>query len=89
LVKEFISLGFKSKIIVVNKTMMNTRFLGQGLSYSLMEEIEESGADVCGENGEYHTVVYDGPIFKRPVELKFGNEIIPVGEMWAQIDVSV
>ena len=89
LVKEFIDLGFKAKIIVVNTTMMDTKFLGQDLSYSLMEEIEACGADICGENGEYHTVVYDGPIFKNSVDLKFGTEIIPVGEKWAQIDVSI
>jgi diphthine-ammonia ligase len=89
LVKEFINLGFKARIVLVNKTMLDTRFLGQDLSYLLMEEIEEQGADVCGENGEYHTVVYDGPIFENPVNLKFGKEIIPVGEMWAQIDVRI
>lgn len=89
LVKEFINLGFKARVVLVNKTMLDTRFLGQDLSYSLMEEIEECGADVCGENGEYHTVVYDGPIFIKPVDLKFGTEIIPVGEMWAQIDVRI
>ena len=34
-------------------------------------------------------MVYDGPIFKNSVDLKFGTEIIPVGEKWAQIDVSI
>jgi len=33
----------------------------------LAEEIAETGADICGENGEYHTFVSDGPIFKTPV----------------------
>lgn len=85
IVKEFISLGFKAKIIVVNTNMLDAKFLGQDLSFSLIEEIEKSGADPCGENGEYHTVVYDGPIFKKPVNIKFNSEIIPVGDIWAQI----
>ena len=89
LVKEFLNAGFKAKIVVVNTTMLDSRFLGQDLSFSLMEEIEAYGADVCGENGEYHTVVYDGPIFKKPVDLKFSTEIIPEGEMWAQIEVGI
>ncbi|WP_346945989.1 hypothetical protein [Clostridium sp.] len=59
------------------------------MSYSLIKDIEEYGADACGENGEYHTVVYDGPIFKKPVDLKYGNEIIPAGDKWAQIEVSI
>jgi len=89
IVKELLNLGFKAKIVLVNKTILDTKFLGQDLSYSLMYEIEKSGADVCGENGEYHTVVYDGPIFKRPLELKYNTEIIPVGEMWAQIEIEL
>lgn len=87
LLKEFLNLGFKARIIVVDTTMLDKRFLGQDLSFSLMEEIEEWGADVCGENGEYHTVVYDGPIFRQPVDLYFDREIIPVGDRWAQIKV--
>ena len=62
IVKEYISFGFKAKIVLVDASMLDKRFLGQDLSYSLLKEIEESGADVCGENGEYHTIVYDGPI---------------------------
>ncbi len=87
IVKEFLELGFKAKIVVVNTTMLDARFLGQDLSHSLMREIEEYGADVCGENGEYHTVVYDGPIFKHPADLIYSNEKIHIGEKWAQIKV--
>jgi uncharacterized protein (TIGR00290 family) len=87
LVKRFIDLGFKAKIVVVNTEMLDKRFLGRDLSYSLIEEIEACNADVCGENGEYHTVVYDGPVFKNPVDLIYGKDIIPVGEKWAQIEI--
>ncbi len=89
IVQEFLDLGFKAKIIVVNTTMLDVKFLGQDLSCSLIKEIEEYGADACGENGEYHTVVYDGPIFKNPVKLKYGNEIIPVGDKWVQIEIGI
>lgn len=88
IVREFLQLGFKAKIIVVNTALLDTKFLGQDLSLPLLEEIEAQGADVCGENGEYHTVVYDGPIFKNPVMLLDGDRIIPVGEKWAQIEVN-
>jgi len=88
IVKEFLDLGFKAKIVVVNTTMLDAKFLGRDLSYSLMKNIEEVGADVCGENGEYHTVVYDGPIFKQAVGLKFGSDIIHIEKKWAKIEVA-
>jgi len=52
IVERFINLGFKAKIIVVNTTMLDTRFLGHDLNLSLIKEIESFGADACGENGE-------------------------------------
>lgn len=87
IVKEFIKLGFKAKIVVVNTKMLDTKFLGQDLSIPLLEEIEKNGADPCGENGEYHTVVYDGPIFKNPVDIEFDYTVIPIEDTWAQIKV--
>ncbi len=89
LVQEFIDLGFKAKIVVVNTTMMSSSFLGKDLSHALLDEIEKSGADVCGENGEYHTIVYDGPLFSKPLKLNFGNEIQNIEGKWAKIDVSL
>ena len=88
IVKEFISLGFKAKIVVVNTELLDMKFLGQDLSLSLIEEIENAGADACGENGEYHTVVYDGPIFKKPIELNFGSDAIAVAEKWVHIKIN-
>jgi uncharacterized protein (TIGR00290 family) len=87
LVQEFINLGFKAKIVVVNTTMMSSSFLGKDLSHELLDEIEESGADVCGENGEYHTIVYEGPLFKSSLKLNFGDEIKAIEGKWAKIDV--
>lgn len=89
LVKEFIDLGFKAKIVVVNKTMMSPEFLGRDLSHELLEEIEKTGADVCGENGEYHTVVYDGPLFKTPLNLNFSKEVKDIEGKWAKIEVLI
>lgn len=89
LVKEFIDLGFKARIVVVNKTMMSPEFLGRDLSHELLEEIEKTGADVCGENGEYHTVVYDGPLFKTPLNLNFSKEVKDIEGKWAKIEVLI
>lgn len=76
LVKEFIDLGYKAIIKKVNLKNMNVDFLGKTLSHKLLEEIKATGSDVCGENGEYHTFVYDGPIFSKEIPLKNTGDII-------------
>lgn len=86
---DFLEAGFKAKIVLVNKTMMEPCFLGRDLSKELMDELEQAKVDVCGENGEYHTVVYDGPIFSKPLNIRCGQEIIPVEDRWARVDVEV
>lgn len=76
LVKEFIDLGYKAIIKKVNLKNMNADFLGETLSYNLLDKIRETGSDVCGENGEYHTFVYDGPLFSKKINLKNTGEVI-------------
>ncbi len=73
LVEEFINSGFKAVITVVNHTKMSKDFLGETLNHETLAKIEATEADVCGENGEYHTFVYDGPIFEKGVDVKFSE----------------
>lgn len=75
LVYEFIDAGFKTIITVVDNSRMPEEFAGKILTREVADEIEKSGADICGENGEYHTFAFDGPIFKNPVEFKAGQII--------------
>ncbi|WP_461612925.1 Dph6-related ATP pyrophosphatase [Clostridium sp. Marseille-QA1073] len=78
LVYEFIESGFKAVITIVDSSRLSEKFLGKTLTKELIKEIVAEGADICGENGEYHTFVYDGPLFKEPVNFKF-DEIIRNG----------
>ena len=75
LVYEFIDLGFKTIITVVDNSRMPANFAGQILTRDVAEDIAKSGADICGENGEYHTFAFDGPLFAHPVEFKIGDMI--------------
>jgi uncharacterized protein (TIGR00290 family) len=61
LVYDFIDTGFKTVITIVDTTRMPDEFLGQVLTRDAANAIEKSGADICGENGEYHTFAFDGP----------------------------
>ncbi|MEG2017104.1 MAG: diphthine--ammonia ligase [Clostridium sp.] len=67
LVYEFIDSGFKTVIKNVKLECLGEEFLGKTLTRELALKIKETGSDVCGENGEYHSFVYDGPLFKNPI----------------------
>ncbi|WP_194831501.1 diphthine--ammonia ligase [Prolixibacter sp. NT017] len=74
LAMEFVSQGFKALTISVRQGVGKEEWLGQLLDnsfFSMLEELE--GIDPCGENGEYHSFVFDGPIFEQPVAFTRGK----------------
>jgi len=66
LTRSFISLGFKAVITCVNTEVMPKSFLGKVLDEDLLSELPP-GVDPGGENGEFHSFVFDGPIFSRGI----------------------
>jgi diphthamide synthase (EF-2-diphthine--ammonia ligase) len=70
LVREIIEAGLLALIKIVQADKLDESFLGKDLSIPLIEKIKQTGSDVCGENGEYHTFVHDGPIFSHPILLR-------------------
>jgi len=83
LLHEFIDLGFKTMIIVVNEDYLDKKYLGKILDKNLIKEFKEIGIDPSGENGEYHTVVIDGPIFDKKVKIE-KKEILNNENYWFQ-----
>lgn len=88
LVHEFIDAGFKALIVVVNTKKMPTRFLGRLIDAALINELEAIGVDACGENGEFHSFVFDGPLFKKPLYFTKGDVIANEGYSFLPITVS-
>lgn len=73
-VEEFINLGFKSVIVTVNlKLGMQVEDLGKILTLDYIQELESRGIDPCGEGGEFHTTVIDGPIFNKAIPVRRGD----------------
>lgn len=70
IVREFIDAGFKAMVVAIKDGVLDHKFLGQTLTIELMEEIAALGIDPCGEQGEFHTLVYDGPIFSKPMDYR-------------------
>ena len=75
LVYEFIDSGFSAIITIVDTARIPGDFLGQVLSREVADLIEKSGADICGENGEYHTFVYYGPIFAEKIDFQISGRV--------------
>lgn len=77
LMEEFISAGFKAIIVAVKPECMGKEWLGREIDRQFVEDMKhKEQVDLCGENGEYHTFVYNGPIFKNPVNFTKGRKIL-------------
>lgn len=71
LMRQFLSLGFKAVIVCVNEKFLDKSFCGRLIDESFVRDLPPD-VDVCGENGEYHSFVFDGPVFKYPVHFTKG-----------------
>jgi uncharacterized protein (TIGR00290 family) len=71
IMETFIDLGFRAVLCCVEADRLAYSFAGREIDATLLRDLPE-GVDSCGENGEYHTFVYDGPIFRHPVEFTQG-----------------
>jgi len=74
LIIEFLELGFKTIIVCANAKYFGEEFVGKVIDSSFIENLPE-GVDPCGENGEFHTFCFDGPIFKQPIPFTIGEKV--------------
>lgn len=79
-IREFIGLGFKAVIVCVDPAQLDPAFSGRLIDEDFLADLP-AGADPCGENGEFHTFVFDGPNFKKPVDFSIG-EIVCRDSFW-------
>jgi diphthine-ammonia ligase len=74
LVEHLLERGWEAIIVVVRESALDRSFLGRRLDRDVIDELDACGVDVCGENGEFHTVVTDGPLFAQPLEIDVEGE---------------
>ncbi|WP_294296433.1 diphthine--ammonia ligase [uncultured Chryseobacterium sp.] len=72
LIEEFLDLGFKTIVTCVNESYLDKSFAGRIIDQRFIEDLPEN-VDPCGENGEFHTFTFDGPIFKHPIGFDIGE----------------
>ncbi len=74
LVREFIRAGFKAIIVCVNARYLPASFAGRLIDEAFLADLP-AGVDPCGENGEFHSFVFDGPLFAAPVAFHIGETV--------------
>jgi diphthine-ammonia ligase len=85
LADELLDAGFKATVVAVREDTLDKRFLGREVDRALLDGFTELGIDIMGEDGEYHTVVTDGPLFSSPLVLKAAGETQENGHWMLQM----
>ena len=75
LAASFIACGFRAVLTCVDTTQIAADFAGRQFDAALLADLPAT-ADPCGENGEFHTCVYAGPVFSRPLRLRTGERVL-------------
>lgn len=78
LIRDFLAHGFKTAIVCIDPRKLSPSFVGRVIDDAFLAELP-AGVDPCGENGEFHTFVFDGPLFKAPVGFTFGETVLRDG----------
>ena len=84
LARTIISAGFKTIVCCVDPRSLSPEFVGRHYDQALLDELPD-GVDPCGENGEFHTFVYDGPNFSAPVPFDQGERVEREGFWFADL----
>lgn len=84
IVEDFINAGFKAIVVSCKADLFGKDFIGRYLDNALLNELIKRNICPCGENGEFHTFVIDGPIFKKKIEITESQTILKKGfwEYW-------
>lgn len=84
---QMISNGLRAKVVCVDSRQLDPKFAGSDFNSEFLR-ILPSGIDPCGENGEFHTCVFDGPIFSRPIALETGETVDRDGFIYADFELN-
>lgn len=79
-----IAAGVKAKITCVDPSKVAKSFAGRDYNLNLLNDLP-LGADPWGENGEFHTFVYDAPVFSRPIDVQAGEVVERDGFVFADL----
>ncbi len=88
LAAEFVDRGFQATVVCVDGTALDRSFVGRPFDEDFLADLPD-GVDPCGEHGEFHTFVHDGPPFDAPVAVETGERVTRTvrGEEFHYVDL--
>jgi uncharacterized protein (TIGR00290 family) len=86
LAREMIAAGLRARVTCVDPKQLPASFAGREFDVAFLADLPP-GADPCGERGEFHTFVYDGPMFAHPVPIRTGEVVERGGFVFADLMV--
>jgi uncharacterized protein (TIGR00290 family) len=87
LAERMIGSGLRARLTCVDPKQLDPAFVGREFDAALLSELP-AAVDPCGERGEFHTLAYDGPMFRRPVSLRAGEVVARDGFVFADFAVA-
>jgi uncharacterized protein (TIGR00290 family) len=82
--RQMIREGVKARLTCIDPGKLDASFAGRDYDHALLDSLP-AGADACGENGEFHTFVYDAPVFSRPIPIRGGEVVARDGFVFADV----
>jgi diphthine-ammonia ligase len=89
LMRDLLDAGFVPVLVAVRDGQLPPELLGQPIDHAMLDRFARAGVDLAGENGEYHTVVVDGPLFAYPLTLEPGPEGVVLRDGVWFVDLAV
>lgn len=84
-VRDFIGRGFKAVTTCIDSSVLDESFVGRVIDEDFLADLPDK-VDPCGENGEFHSFVFDGPMFARPVEFTIGGRVTRGGFCFCDLE---
>ena len=86
LAEEMIAAGLRARLTCINPKQLDRSFAGRDFDRSLLADLPPE-VDPCGENGEFHSFAYAGPMFKEPVPNRVGDIVERDGFVFADVEL--
>jgi uncharacterized protein (TIGR00290 family) len=84
LAEQMISVGLRAIVVCIDPRVLAPSFAGRAFDSSFLSDLP-AGIDPCGENGEFHTFVHDGPLFAAAIQCRVGDVVSREGFIFADV----